>query len=89
MALAVVQECAAIAEANGYPPPETLVAEHSRVMTEQDSELTSSMYRALTRGGPIEADHILGDLLDHARHVSTPLLAAAYVQLKVYEAGRA
>ena len=42
----------------------------------------------MIKGAPVEADHILGDLLERARDVAAPLLKAAYVQLKVYEAGR-
>jgi 2-dehydropantoate 2-reductase len=47
------------------------------------------MYRDLMKGAPVEADHILGDLLDRANGIPAPLVTAAYVQLKVYEAARA
>ena len=87
-AQAVVAECAAIATANGYPPDAALLAAHTRRMVEPGSTLTSSMYRDMTKGAPVEADHILGDLLDRAGGIAAPLLTAAYVQLKVYEAGR-
>lgn len=85
---AVVQECAAIAVANGYPPDPSFLRMHIDRMTERGSTLTSSMYRDMVKGAPVEADHILGDLLDRAQGVAAPLLTAAYVQLKVYEAGR-
>ena len=42
----------------------------------------------MTKGFPVEVDHILGDLLHRAKGVLAPLLTAAYVQLKLYEAGR-
>jgi len=44
------------------------------------------MYRDLQRGGPVEADHILGDLIrrGEAHNVPMPLVKAAYVQLSVY-----
>ena len=87
-ARAVVKECTSIATANGYPPDEAMLADHLKRMTEPGSALTSSMYRDLMKGAPVEADHILGDLLDRAQNVQVPLLTAAYVQLKVYEAGR-
>ena len=86
-AAAVVAECCAIATANGYSPPSELVAGHTQRMVEPGSTLTSSLYRDMMKGAPVEADHILGDLLDRAKGVPAPLLTAAYVQLKVYEAG--
>jgi 2-dehydropantoate 2-reductase len=52
------------------------------------SSLTSSMYRDLMAHRPIEADQIVGDLLARARAhdaLSTPLLAAAYTNLCVYQ----
>ncbi len=88
-AAAVVAECAAIATANGYPPAPDLINGHTQRMVEPGSTLTSSMYRDLTKGAPVEADHILGDLLDRAEGVPAPLLTAAYVQLKIYESTRA
>jgi 2-dehydropantoate 2-reductase len=44
----------------------------------------------MTRGNPVEVEHVLGDLLRRgaAKGVVTPLLKAAYVQLSVYEHGR-
>ena len=87
-AQAIIDECIGIAAANGYPPNEAMLADHRKRMTEPGSALTSSMYRDMIKGAPVEADHILGDLLGHAKGVSAPLLTAAYVQLKVYEAAR-
>ena len=88
LANAVIDECAAVAAANGYPADEVLLKTHRERMVEPGSALTSSMYRDMMKGAPVEADHILGDLLDRAQGVPAPLLTAAYVQLKVYEAGR-
>ena len=89
LARAVVEERAAVAAANGYPPATGFVDMHAARLAEPGSTLTSSMYRDMVKGAPVEADHILGDLLDRASGVAAPLLTAAYVQLKVYEAGRA
>lgn len=88
LAGAVVNEAADIAAANGYPPVETMRTEHLKRVTAAGSTLTSSMYRDMIKGSPVEADHIVGDLLGRANGVPAPLLTAAYVQLKVYEAGR-
>lgn len=88
MERAVTRECVAIATANGYPPQAAMVEQMMARFTDPSSSLTSSMYRDMTKGLPVEVDHILGDLLDRAGGLSTPLLTAAYVQLKVYEATR-
>ena len=46
------------------------------------------MYRDLMRGAPVEADHILGDMIARGRAhgVNAPLLQAAYAQLSIYSA---
>jgi 2-dehydropantoate 2-reductase len=88
-ARAVVEECAGITKANGYPIEEPVFLQHIDTMTQVGSTLSSSMYRDLMKGAPVEADHILGDLLDRANGLPAPLVTAAYVQLKVYEASRA
>jgi 2-dehydropantoate 2-reductase len=81
----IIDESAAISAANGYPQDPKFLAAHKARMTEPGSSLTASMFRDLSRGNPVEADHILGDLLARANGVHAPLLTAAYVQLKVYE----
>lgn len=88
--LAILAESTSIAAANGYaPPPEFLTACQKR-FTDPASDLTASMYRDMTRGFPVEVEHILGELLQRgtAQGVETPLLRAAYVELSVYEAHR-
>ncbi len=88
---AAIDECIAIATANGYPPPPDLIAWDRKRLTLPGSDLTSSMYRDMTKNAPVEADHIIGDLLarGEAHNVATPLLRSTYVQLKVYEQHRA
>ena len=85
---AILDECANIARANGYPTPRPFFEAVSTRLTLPSSVLTASMYRDMMRNGPVEADHILGDLLARGRShaVDTPLLQAAYVQLAVYQA---
>jgi len=45
------------------------------------------MFRDLQQGSPIEADQIIGDLLARGTNarIPTPLLAAAYAHLSVYQ----
>ena len=86
-ALRAVEECAAVAASCGFPPPQPLLEDMRKRATTKGSNLTSSMYRDLQRGAPVEVDTILGDLLDHGRshHVDTPLLQAGCVRLRVYQ----
>jgi len=88
MARAVQAEAIAIATANGHPAPAEFATSYNTRMTEPGSILSSSMFRDMTKGLPVEADHILGDLLARANGVNAPLLGAAYTHLKVYEGKR-
>jgi 2-dehydropantoate 2-reductase len=85
--LRAIEECAAVAAACGFPPPQPLLEDIRKRGTTKGSNLTSSMYRDLQRGAPVEVDAILGDLLDHGRshQVDTPLLQAGCVRLRVYQ----
>ena len=87
----ILAECVAMATANGYPPTEAAHTVMTQRLTEPGSPLTASMYRDLQKGARVEADHILGDLLERGRKhgVEAPLVRAAYAQLSVYSAGLA
>jgi hypothetical protein len=85
LSLKMLEESAAVATACGHQPSEAVLARHAAAMTEPGSSLTSSMYRDLRKGAPVEADHILGDFIE--RGVATPLLKAAFVNLRIYQAG--
>jgi 2-dehydropantoate 2-reductase len=89
LSLKILDESAAVATACGHKASEALLARHAAAMTEPGSQLTSSMYRDLRKGAPVEADHILGDLIERgdAHVVTTPLLKAAFVSLRVYQGG--
>ena len=89
LSLEVLDESAAIATACCHKPSKALLARHAAAMTAPGSQLTSSMYRDLRKGAPVEADHILGDLIERgdAHGVATPLLKAAFVNLRVYQGG--
>ena len=88
IALKILAECSAIAAVCGHPPSSAFVARTEKMMTLPGSTLTSSLYRDLNKKGRVEADQILGDLLDRGRKlgVASPLLEAAYVNLRVYQA---
>ncbi len=61
------------------------------MLTAAGSPITASMLKDIERGGRVEADHVLGDLI--ARSMSalplTSLLRISYSHLKAYEVRRA
>jgi 2-dehydropantoate 2-reductase len=83
-------ECCAIAAANGFPPGAAAVARSRGMITAPGSPIAPSMLRDIERGAPIEADHIVGDLLQRggSQRDAFPLLQIAYTHLKTYEARR-
>src|SRR6266704_2137323 len=89
LSLNVLDESAAVATACGHKPSEALLSRHAGALTAPGSQLTSSMYRDLRKGAPVEADHILGDFIERgtARGIATPLLKAAFINLRVYQGG--
>jgi 2-dehydropantoate 2-reductase len=88
VAMGILAECSAIAAACGHVPGDAFLTRAEKIMTAPGSTLTSSMYRDLIKKGRVEVDQILGDLLDRGRKLSleSPLLEAAYVNLRIYQA---
>lgn len=84
---ALVDEIVAIVRAVGSPPTETFLTTIRGQLTAKGSPLTSSMYRDLQKGGAIEADQIIGNLLARGERagIAAPLLAATYANLSVYQ----
>jgi len=84
-----LRECCSIASANGYPQSEAFLADQAAKLMAEGSALTSSMYRDLIKGAPVEADTIIGDLLERGRKqgLAAPILQAAYVNLSIYQRG--
>jgi 2-dehydropantoate 2-reductase len=87
LSIDALNESVAVATACGQKPSEKVLSRHATAMTAPGSSLTSSMYRDLRNGAPVEADHILGDFIERgsARGVATPLLKAAFVNLRIYQ----
>jgi len=90
LALELLSECSSIAAASGYPPAEAFLEKQRGQLTAPGSRMTSSMYRDLTKGEPVEVDTILGELLERGqkRGLATALLQAAFVNLSIYQRGR-
>ena len=83
--LQLIDECRSIAAAAGFPLTPAALERTRSMLTEAGSTLTASMLRDMEAGGPIEADHIIGDLLQRGE---SPLLRLVYTCLKVYEKRR-
>jgi 2-dehydropantoate 2-reductase len=85
-----IDEVAAVISSVGVPPSDAVLSAARELLSTKGSTFASSMYRDLERGLPIEADDIIGDLLQRGRDagIATPLLAAAYTHLCVYMARR-
>jgi 2-dehydropantoate 2-reductase len=83
-------ECCAIATANGFPPSKATVERSLSMFTAAGSTISASMLRDIERGAPIEADHVVGDLLRRGEKApgDRALLRIAYAHLKAYEARR-
>jgi 2-dehydropantoate 2-reductase len=89
LSLSALRECSGIASASGYPPSDAFFEQQTAQVTARGSQLTSSMYRDLKKGAPVEVDTILGDLLEYGRkhELTTPILQAAFVNLSIYQRG--
>jgi 2-dehydropantoate 2-reductase len=89
-AVAIIDECAAIARAAGHAMSDDAMKFTYDYLTRPGSPFTASMYRDLQKGAAVEAEQILGDLLvrGDAHSIDTPLLRAAFVQLTVYQDSR-
>lgn len=87
VATGMLHECTAIASGSGHAPDPAFLEKQTAALTAQGSTLTSSMYRDLNKGAPVEVDSILGDLLEHGKKLGlrSPLLEAAFVSLSVYQ----
>ena len=91
LALALLDECAAIATHNGFAPSAAALERGRAMVSAPASPLTASMFKDIERGAPTEADHILGDLLSRGAQALQPdrsVLRIAYAHLKTYEARR-
>jgi 2-dehydropantoate 2-reductase len=89
--LGVRDECSAVAKAAGYAPREAFLARSNAMLTSEGSPLTASMFRDIQAGAPVEADHVVGDMIARAdaAKVPVPKLRTAYTHLKAYERQRA
>jgi 2-dehydropantoate 2-reductase len=85
--LHLLEETRSVAQAEGYAPTDAMMEEYRALLTEEGSTLTSSMLRDIESGRRTEGDHILGDMLQRARHheLPAPVLAIAAAHVQAYE----
>jgi 2-dehydropantoate 2-reductase len=88
--LGMVDECSAVATSEGYAPRAPFVERTHAMITSEGSQMTASMFRDIKVGAPVEADHVIGDLIARgdAGKVPVPKLRIAYTHLKAYEKQR-
>jgi len=84
----IVEETSSITGAAGYPLSDGALSQITGMLTARGSSFTSSLYRDLREGKPVEVETILGDLVAEGGKagVRTPLLEAATVALRVHNA---
>jgi 2-dehydropantoate 2-reductase len=80
----------AIATAEGHPPRPQAIGRFVERLTDPEGLWSASMLRDLEAGGQVEADHIVGWMLERARkhRLDDTILSIAYTHLKAYERRR-
>jgi 2-dehydropantoate 2-reductase len=88
--LGMLDECSAVATAEGHAPSGPFFERVRGMLTAEGSQITASMFRDIKAGAPVEADHVIGDLIRRgdAGKVPVPRLRTAYTHLKAYEIQR-
>lgn len=87
----LLRESQAVAAASGHAVRPEADANALKILTDPSQAMTASMFRDLRQGLPVEADHIVGDMVRRARTlgVDATTLRTAYAHLQVYQAQRA
>jgi len=86
--LGMLDECSAIAAAEGHAPRAPFLERTRGMFTMEGSPMTASMFRDIKVGAAVEADHVIGDLIARADAAAVPKLRTAYTHLKAYEKQR-
>jgi 2-dehydropantoate 2-reductase len=85
-----LEEAIAVATEAEYPPSEDYLKNARGLLFDRNSSFTASMLRDMEAGGPIEGDHVIGDMYRRARDagLDAHLLRVAYCHLQAYEVHR-
>jgi 2-dehydropantoate 2-reductase len=87
---AVIEECARVVTAVGYPLPADMAGLIRGLYSQPDSTYGPSILIDMEDGRPTEGEHTIGDLVARAARagVTTPILSAALCNLQAYEITR-
>ncbi|HZY13783.1 MAG TPA: 2-dehydropantoate 2-reductase [Beijerinckiaceae bacterium] len=85
--LGMLDECSQVAVAEGYGPRAPYLERVRGMLLAEGSPMTASMFRDIKAGAPVEADHVIGDLIRRGDAAKVPVhrLRIAYTHLKTYE----
>lgn len=91
LSLRLLEANAAIAAHEGHRVPEEAMAGYRAMFADTASPYTASMLRDIERGGPVEADHVIGFMRRLAvRHgIEADLYTIVHTHLQAYEERRA
>ncbi|RKS84816.1 ketopantoate reductase [Orbus hercynius] len=85
--LQLLETNAQIASQNGYRPSDSFIKTYQAIFSDPNSKYATSMLRDIERKNRIEADHIIGFMLNKSilANIESPTLHLAYTHLKAYE----
>ncbi|WP_392566655.1 ketopantoate reductase family protein [Utexia brackfieldae] len=88
--LALLDNNAQVASYHGYPPSQAFMTLYQRIFSDPQSTYTTSMLRDIEHHNRIEADHIIGFMLDKSisANMDCLTLQLAYTHVKAYEQRR-
>jgi 2-dehydropantoate 2-reductase len=88
--LDLLDECTQVSTREGFRPNEKRMAGYKGQLTDRSSTGAASMLRDIQQGNPVEADQIIGNLVQRARShgIPTPRLDTAWASLQCYENSR-
>ena len=86
----LLEEITAIMNKMNVPIKDTITSEVFQKISGMGYDMKSSMQRDMEKMLPIEADHLQGFLLQHAKqhNIPVPVLETIYTKLSLYESSR-
>lgn len=90
LAVQLLEECAAIAQKQGFPPRQAALEQSRTLFKTPGSPMTASMLRDVEAKGRTEFDQVLGDLMRRGglQDQASSILRTAYLHLAAYETRR-
>lgn len=87
----ILEECRQVAGAAGHPPDDKALGAIRASLTQKGGKGVASILGDMEKGGAVEGQQIVGDMLARARKagIAAPNLRFAYAHLQTYEARRA